>query len=254
MRVGLIGRGALGDVVASALAGHSIPGVELAGVLRRSVRAAGDVESIDELLAPGCDVVVEAAGHEAVRDFALPVLEAGVDLVVLSAGSLADPSLEARLRSAGPGRLSISTGAIGGLDIARALAESGSLESVVMKSTAVPAAFADGELEGLPAAGGPRLVMAGSAREVSLAFPRLTNVAATAALATIGLDALAAELWVDPSGAAKRHEMSLVASHSTVHVEVVNALSDGNPRTSAVTPYSVLRLLRDRVEPFTVGV
>ena len=255
LRVGVIGRGAIGRVVADSLTAGKIPGVVLAGVLRRDASAADEVGAIDGLLALGCDVVVEAAGHDALREYGAAVLESGSDLVALSAGCLADPVMEEALRSAGPGRLQISTGAIGGLDIARALMESGSLESVSIRSMTTPASLADKDGAEADSPGSETvLVRAGSAREVALGFPRLTNIVATAALATVGLDAARAELWVDPSGTRKQHVLSLEARESRVRVEIENVLSGSNARTSALTPYSVLRLLRDRVEPFAAGV
>lgn len=259
MRVGLIGRGAIGAVIADHLAAGRVEGATLAGVLRQDPRARDEVASLDELLGLGCDLVVEAAGHEALRRYAVRVLESGADLVVLSAGGLADPRTETAVRAAGPGRVLISTGAIGGLDILRAMMETGRLEKVTIQSTTTPAAVADvahvEELLGSAEPGnGAGVLLAASAREVALRFPRLANVAATVALATLGLDRVRAVLRVDPSGNQKRHELTAVAADSRLRVQVENTLSAANSRTSAVTPYAVVRLLRDRVRPFSAGV
>ena len=261
LRVGIIGRGAIGGVIASEVASGRVEGATLSGVLRRDVRANDEVSSLDQLLDRGCDLIVEAAGHEALRRYAVAVLESGTDLVVLSAGALADPVTEDSVRAAGPGRLFVSTGAIGGLDIARAMVEAGALEAVSIRSTTTPEAVSDvADLDAgryrLSDRGSsePFVLLSGSAREVALAFPRLTNVAATVAMATLGLDEARAELRVDPSASHKRHELELVGPDSRVRVEIENTLAPDNPRTSAVTPYAVVRLLRDRVRPFVAGV
>ena len=46
--------------------------------------------SIDELLSGFPDIVVEFAGRDAVKEYALPVLEHGSDLIIVSIGALAD--------------------------------------------------------------------------------------------------------------------------------------------------------------------
>ena len=255
LRVGVIGRGAIGNVIARHLAADRVEGAVLAGVLRRSASRTEEVEGLDDLLSRDCDMVIEAAGHDALRAYAVGVLEAGKDLVVLSAGALADPATEARLRAAGPGRMLISTGAIGGLDIARAMLEAGNLEDISIRSTTTPAALSDvGTVPQVTAEDGPTLVLAGTARDVALRFPRVANVAATVALATLGLDVVRAELWVDPIGTRKRHELAATAGDSRLDVRIENNLSEDNPRTGAVTPYAVLRLLGDLTRPFTAGV
>eukprot|EP01035_Chromulina_nebulosa_P010722 gene10722-14387_t len=58
------------------------------------------VESVGQLLAERPDLVVECAGQEAVQLHAAAVLEAGVDLVLVSIGALSDSVLHERLRAA----------------------------------------------------------------------------------------------------------------------------------------------------------
>ena len=258
LRVGVIGRGVIGAVIAASLDDGEIEGATLAGVLRRQVTAGDEVGSIEELIGLECDLVVEAAGHEALRRYATTVLTAGIDLIVLSAGGLADEATEREVKAAGPGKVLISTGAIGGLDMARAMMETGAVEDIIVRSTTTPAALDGvagiGDSNSAMAADGSELVMAGSAREVALRFPHLANVTATVALATLGLDRTRAELLVDPSGTTKRHELTAIAAGTRLRVRIENSISELNPRTSAVTPYAVVRLLRDRLQPFSAGV
>ena len=260
LRVGVIGRGAIGGVIADRLAAGEIDGASLAGVLRLRATGSDEVTSLGDLLDRGCDLVVEAAGHGALQRYAVDVLESGADLVVLSAGVLADKETERAVRAAGPGRLLISTGAIGGLDILRALVRTGELEAVSIRTTTTPAALAGvagaGELIALVGDGAqPMTVFSGSAREMALRFPTLSNVAATLALATLGLDSVEAAMRLDPTGRSKRHELTAAsAGGGRVHIEIENVISTSNSTTSAVTPFAVLRMLADRMQPFTAGV
>jgi aspartate dehydrogenase len=258
-RVGIIGYGAIGSVIAHAVDEGRVPGVILCGILTRHGRDDDrSVTTLDQLLRRRCDLVIEAAGHDAVAQHGVAVMESGADLVVLSAGALADPAVEERIRRAGPGRLLLSTGAIGGLDVLRALRLAGELREVSIVSTAVAAAL-DGEIEPAAAAaimraGAPIELARGTARQISQRFPKSTNVAATVALATLGLDVVTAALRVDPLGRAKRHEITAVTDGGGVRMEIRNLLTPGNPRTSAVTPYAVLRLLLDGSAHEVIGV
>ncbi|TAM84954.1 MAG: aspartate dehydrogenase, partial [Jatrophihabitans sp.] len=96
LRVGVLGCGAIGRVVATALAANEVSGAELSGVVTHSPVQGVAACSLSDLLR-GSDLVVEAAGQKALRDHAHEVLAAGVDLLVLSVGALADPELAAAL-------------------------------------------------------------------------------------------------------------------------------------------------------------
>src|SRR3546814_7249414 len=87
---------------------------------------------VRSLLARRPRLVIEAAGQEAAKVLALPVLRSGSDLLLFSTGALADGSFEtachAALRAPSHGRLLLSTGAVGGLDMLKALRASRSEE------------------------------------------------------------------------------------------------------------------------------
>src|SRR3546814_2686071 len=76
---------------------------------------------------------------------AAAVLAAGCDLRLFSAGALADPDTEAELAKAvakpGAGRLLLTTGAVGGLDIIKSLRCAGEIDSVSLCSTTKPQAL-----------------------------------------------------------------------------------------------------------------
>ncbi len=271
--VGVIGQGAIGSVVTGALGRGEVPGCRLSGVLRRSGPAsvaglrpqAGRsgqgpvaVGSIDELVRVS-QVVVEAAGAGALTDHGPAVVGAGVDLLVVSVGALVDDDLRARLCGAGDGRgrVLLSSGAIGGLDLLRAAALMGPVHSVQLTTAKRPEALerpwmTDDELRRLRASQDPVTVFTGSARDAVRRFPESANVAATLALATTGLDATRVELIARAGTDRVRHRIEVDAEAGRYELTVENTPS-ANPRTSAVTPYAVLRALSDLSAAVVIG-
>lgn len=259
-RVGVIGHGAIGAVVSSELAAGRVPCCTLAGVLTRSHHHEGPdaVRSLDELMERS-DIVVEAAGHQAVVDHAARILGAGIDLLVVSVGALVDDELRARLTRADlPGRLLLSSGAIGGLGLLRAAALLGTIDSVRLTTTKAPdallAAWMTPSLTAeLRHGTAPVPVFEGTAREAVAHFPTSVNVSATLALATLGLDRTRVTVVADRAAVRVRHviEVDGDAGHYELHID--NTPST-NPRTSAITPYNVLRALNDMSDRTVVGL
>ena len=129
LRVGVIGFGAIGRRLAEAIVAGEAGRCELRAVLvRRPERI--DAETVARLgcmvtadaadfLATSLDLVVEVAGHDALKAYAEDVLRQGKDLLLISVGALADAHFEARLHRAAHDygqRVYLATGAIAGLD------------------------------------------------------------------------------------------------------------------------------------------
>ena len=243
--VGIIGAGAIGVVVGEQIATGAIPGMTLAGFLCRSKRDAlpgPQVESLGELLVPGA-VVVEAAGHDAVREFAVDVLEAGVDFVCVSAGVLADRRLRARLSEAsgrGGGRLLVASGAIAGLDLLCAAVSAG-LDEVVIEQRKPPSTLLpEAEAKALEE---PRVVFDGPVAEVVSRYPKTTNVAAAVALAGLGFERTRAVVVADPALRANQAFLRARGRFGTLQVQLDN-VATANPGTSVIAAWSVVATLR----------
>ncbi len=252
-RVGLIGCGAIGSVVARELSQGAVDGAELSAVFDLVVDHPLRVDDRESLLARS-DVVVEAAGHGALREHGVAVRKAGTDLLVVSIGALADEDLESRLRQAEGGRLLLCTGAIGGFDILRAAMLFGPLEEVAITSTkpagALSRPWMDESVKGALAGGSePVTVFDGPAREACAFFPESANVTATLSLATVGFDQVRVRMVGDPAATRVRHVVTASGVAGTYELSFENAPSPDNPRTSAVTAYSVLRAIGDLRRP-----
>lgn len=258
LRIGIIGRGAVGAPLAEHLKANKIPGAELVSILRRDPIGEYEVAELDSLIESRCDLVVEAAGHEALRRYGPSLLDSGIDLVVLSVGALADPELESEFRKQRRGRVMLSTGAIGGIDLLKAHQAARTLKSLRITSTTVPEVISSLVDEPPADESGKAMeittVASGSAREVALRFPRNANVAATLALATLGLDDIRAEIRVDRFGSSKHHLIEAEIVDGSVTLSMASQLSRENPHTSSITPYAVIRLLEDLTSPFVAGV
>lgn len=231
-------------------------GGNINGGLRRAVeesrpyRVVGTVGRRDPLPAPDAvDVVVEAATQQAVRERVPALLDAGVDVILLSVGALGDAALRERLLSA-PGRLIACTGAIGGLDQVRALRAAGPLTTASIESRKLPATLVQSwmapDLQDALRAGDREIMVAeGAAVEVAQRFPASANVAAALALAADAWDSATARIVADPSAVRTSHEIHAVGAVGEVRATVVNEPSAERPRSSAVVGWAALRALDD---------
>lgn len=251
-RVGVIGCGAIGQVVADALVEGHVPGAELTGIAVQRDRdlRVGVRMTVSELIDTS-DVIVEAAGQEAFREFAVDVLAAGRDLVAVSVGALADKECFDAVASAGPGRLYLPSGAIGGADIVRAAAAMGEITSARITTTKLPGSLerpwmSDDERHRLRTATEPITLFDGLVVELVRRFPSSTNVAATLALAAGDWNLVRGVVRADPGAELTSHVIEVDSDAGQYRFEMRNQPSPQNPRSSAVVPWAVIRVLRDR--------
>lgn len=248
--VAVLGYGAIGAVVCERLAAGAVEGARLDRVVAEEVNGTVPVPVVDAAEAIArADVLVECAGHGALAAYGPAALDAGVDLVVSSAGALVDDALRTRLEAAGPGRLFLTTGALGGLDLLTAAASAAPFDKVRLTTTKTPTALVQEWMDAeqraaLIAATEPVVVFRGSAQQAAPLFPRSLNVAATLALALPGTE-VEVELVADPAAALVTHVVAADGPVGAYRFEVQNKPSPSNPRTSQVVPYAVLRTLRE---------
>ena len=249
--VGLLGHGAIGSAVAAGLESGKVENAKLAAVLDPwAPHPSLGVGSLPELL-DASDVVVEAAGHDALREHGCEVRAAGADLLVVSAGALADEELYRDLLAAKStgGKLYITTGAIGGFDTLKAVALAGAITCAEITSRKPAANLVQPwmeealreELLAEVSREGEIIAFSGLAREACRLFPQSANVCATLSLATLGFDKTQATMVGDPARKLVRHEIRVEAESGVYEFAFENITSPSNPKTSAVVPYAVLR-------------
>ena len=124
-KLGIVGCGFLGNIVADAWKKGLLPDYELVGVTSRTrasaEKTAANVgcavcEDMDALLALEPEYIVETASVEAVRAMAIPVLKQSVNLVVISIGAFADPAFYEQVQQTAQksgAKVHLANGAIG---------------------------------------------------------------------------------------------------------------------------------------------
>lgn len=202
-------------------------------------------------------LVVESAGHAAVRDTVPALLRAGIETVIVSVGALADEALHQQVQEAaraGGTRVVLPAGAIGGIDLLCALRSAG-ITRVTYTGRKPPLAWQGTPAErvyDLAALTQETVIFSGTAREAALLYPKNANVAATVALAGAGWEATTVRLIADPAIACNVHDLAVVsqAGDFTLHIEG-KPLPD-NPKTSAATVHSVAREIFNRAREVAI--
>jgi aspartate dehydrogenase len=263
-RVAVAGLGAIGRVLARKLA-DGIPGLTLACAAvgdHAKARAWLDAECITcplvelEAFPEHADLAVECAPAAVLERICRPMLEAGKQVMVLSAGALLPrPDLVALAKERG-GQIIVPTGALLGLDAVTAAAE-GQIKSARMITRKPPRGLVGApylEKNGISLDGlnGPKLVFAGSAREGAAGFPANVNVAAALSLAGIGPDRTRLEIWADPGVDRNCHTIEIDSDSARFTLSIENVPSE-NPKTGRITALSVLAALRKLHSPMRVG-
>ncbi len=258
MNVLLIGYGAIAQEVMKRI-GAGEP-ARIAAVLVRPGRVAelraslpDDVEvvaTLDELRgAP--DLAAECAGHQAVAEHGEEVLRRGIDLIVISIGSLADRALYDRLARAavdGGAKLLLPAGAVAGAD-ALAAARVGGLDRVTYTSRKPPLAWKGTPAEDafdLDALAEETVLYQGAADEAARLYPQNANVAATIALAGAGFDATEVRLVADPAASGNIHQLHAEGAFGAFDIEVRGRPLPDNPKTSTLAAHSVVHAIRNR--------
>ncbi len=248
VQLGMIGFGAIGREVMTALSRLGESETMKAVLVRPGREAPKAVHDVRALIEANPEVVLECAGHSAVKEFTAPLLRAGIDVIVSSVGVLADDEVRGELleAEAGGGRVLLPAGAIAGLDGLLAARLAG-LDEVTYTSFKPPHAWrgtAAEQVLDLNHSEPEREFFAGSAREAALAYPRNVNVGVAIALVGLGMDATRVRLVssrnvTDPLG---RIEAS--GAFGYFRFDIFARAAADNPKTSALTAYSILQCAR----------
>ena len=256
-RIAVIGYGAIAqDVIAHLEA--EWPAAPLA-VFHRSTPAHESathygVASLEALLAWQPEVIVEAAGHQAVRAYVPTCLAQGRSVIVTSVGALHDEIVCAELLAQaqqGCGRLILPSGAIGGLDYIRACCFAQDVQ--ITYESRKPVEAWTNELIALGYDPGkidqPVQLFEGDAGEAAKLYPSNLNVAATLALAGIGLHKTRVMVCADPALNGNEHHIHVTSDHGTMRITLANTPSLRNPKSSRIVAKSVLATLKQYFSP-----
>ncbi len=237
--VAIAGCGAIGTLIAQAIEKGVVPCDRLilydidkvkAEKLKETLHVPAAVaESLDELIKLKPTVMVEAASQQAARDIVPKAISGNVELIVMSVGAL----LGMNVRSS---KIHISSGAIGGLD-AISSADLAGVDEVVLTTRKNPRVLdLDNQAE--------KLVYEGGAEEAARRFPREMNVAATLAL-TVEPEKVRVQVISDPKVQKNVHEIRVKWKYGDMFLRFSNDPHPENPKTSALSAWSAIRLLKE---------
>ena len=221
------------------------------GKIRAVLGAVPVVDSAAALIALQPDLVIECASPAAFREYAEPVLGAGIDLIAVSVGVLADAAYRERVlataRRCG-GVLEIPAGAIGAIDVIAAARHAG-LSRVAYVTRKSPRAWSGTPAEtmiDLKLVRAPALFFDDTAQRAATLFTEKANVTATLALAGIGFEATRVQLWVDPAVNKSVHHIEAQGACGSLTIELANNVAPSDGKASLLTAMSIVRAVRNR--------
>lgn len=261
-RIGLLGCGALGRNFLDLMEKKLTDSYELQGIYDGRPESVKDYagqhgytlfETLEELLAAKPDFVVEFAGVEAVKTLGLPIVTAGISMIVASVGAFADQAFLEQMKQTAKKSgavIYVTSGAIGGFDVMRTMAlEEGARVRIVNRK-------APESLAGAPYLEGRTLsdeeetmVFQGNALEAIQAFPKNVNVAVAAATAVCGPRRAEVEVWSVPGLPSNTHAIHVENSLGWADIEIASRPDPKNPRSSVIAAWSTVALLENLASP-----
>ncbi|MFN2532806.1 MAG: aspartate dehydrogenase [Pyrinomonadaceae bacterium] len=265
MRIGLIGFGTIAKAVAKAVDNGQAGDVEISRILVRDTGKIAVEDGMRQRLtndparffSDEIEVVVEAAGHGALKQYAEYSLRSGRDLLAVSVGAFADEAFLALIRCAAKQtkqRLLIPSGALGGLDVVSAAAV-GSINEVVLEVRKPVAAWIGTPAESVALQANDEAICfyEGKARDAVSAFPQNVNVLAALSLAGIGFDRTCVRMFVDPSAKHNTFQLSSYGEFGEVKLTLKNIPNPDNPKTGRLVIMSLIKAIARLTQPIIVG-
>lgn len=267
LKIGLVGCGAIGTEIASAIDRGEIS-AELIAVcdhtpgkaetLIEALRKPASKVGLSELVRIS-DIIVEAASQRAVPAVAKAALENGRDIMIMSVGALLEQDLFNTIRDLAEKngcKVYIPSGAVSGLDGLKS-AGLGKIGRITLTTTKNPIGFEGApyvlekgiDLKKLDKA---TVIFEGPAAKAVRAFPANVNVAATLSL-TAGSKEVMVKIIADPEIDVNIHEITAEGDFGRLTTRVENVPSPKNPKTSYLAALSAIATLRSIVEPVKIG-
>ncbi|MDI6642057.1 MAG: aspartate dehydrogenase [Elusimicrobiota bacterium] len=245
-KISLIGCGNIGSQIAQAIDKKIIPAELIAiydRIRQRSKKLKSKLKnqqpkicnSIKEAI-NGCDLVVECASQEAVKEISEFALPSGKEIFVMSVGALVTyPEID-RLAKKYNCKIYFPSGAIAGLNGIRALAVAkNKIKSIILTTRKPPKALGM-KLKVKKA----KVVFDGTAEDAVKKFPANINVSAALALAGIGVKRTKVKIVADPNVKMNIHEIEVVSAAGKITTKTENVPSKENPKTSYLAVLSAI--------------
>ena len=268
MRITIIGCGSIGSKLAKAADEMSeVKRVylmdikkDIAEKVAAGLNKAIVIDSVEDELYHS-DLVIEAASQQAAREILPKVVARGVDIMIMSVGSLVDDDFREMIfgkAKVSEGRIFIPTGALCGVDGLRAasLNELDEVELITMKGPKGLLGVEYIESKGIDVEKitEKTVIYSGYAREAVKLFPRNINVAATVSLMGIGFDRTKVTVVLDPDSKSNSHELRVKGIFGEMNCHTLNVPEPDNPKTSHLATLSAISAMKRIVHDDWYGV
>lgn len=255
LKLGIIGNGYLGEIIAGAWRDGLLPEYELVGIMGRTKEKTDALANemgckscsgIGELLELKPDYIAEAASVASVKDMAEKILTNGSNFIVLSIGAFADQEFYEKVKETAKKhntRVYIASGAVGGFDVLRTVSLMGEATAGI-ETRKGPESLRNTPLFGeyLLTDEESTMVFEGNAKEAIGLLPTKVNVAVASSLATAGPDRTKVNIHSVPEMIGDDHKI-------TAEIDGVKAVVDIYSSTSAIAGWSVVAVLQNIVSP-----
>ena len=204
------------------------------------------ITSVDDLMNMP-DLAVEMAGQNGLKEHAVKILQKNIPLGIVSVGAFTDEGFAVSLADTAKEngvKIHILAGAVAGIDGINAASLAG-LSEVVYQGRKHPSSWQGSHADQLIDYDDlvePTVFFTGTAREAAALFPDNSNVAATIALAGVGLDDTRVELIADPTLEHNIHHIMAEGVFGKLEVSMTGLPLAENPKTSSLAAFSALRL------------
>lgn len=268
MRITIIGCGSIGSKLAKAaddmVEVKRIYLMDIDKALAENVasqlKKAIVIDSVEEELYH-CDLVIESAAQAAAKDILPKVVTRGVDIMIMSVGSLVDDDFrnmcfeKAKVCDA---KIYIPTGALCGTDGLRS-ASVDEIDEVELTTMKGPKSLAGVQYlvdQGISVNDikEKTVIFSGTAREAVKDFPRNINVAATVSLLGVGFDKTKVNIVLDPEIKSNSHELRIKGRFGEMMCHTYNYPEPDNPKTSHLATLSAISALKRIVRNEWFGI
>jgi len=254
MNVGIIGCGAIANIIASRIVPEDND-INIKYFFDKDIERAENLASFsggiavldfDDML-NDVDLILECASPDSVKHFAPKILEKGIDMIILSIGAFMDRDFYKKaydMAKKNNAHIHLPSGAIVGLDGIKAVADY-NLKDITLVTRKSPKSLGktvDCE----------EILFEGKASEAVKEFPLNINVAATISLAcNRDIDV---KIIVDPNVDRNVHEITARGDFGEFKTITMNYPCATNPKTSMLAAISAIKLLKSFNETITVGL
>ena len=267
MKVGIVGCGTIGKIVAKAI-DEEIDGLELTSVcdidrkkavdLIKSLRKKPDIAENIVQLAEDTDFIVESASADVVGKLLKIAVEKKKNVMIMSVGGVLDNlDLVEKIKKSKDCEIFFPSGAIVGIDGLNAARER-KIQSVILTTSKPPKALAGAPYItqhgiNLDSIDKPTVIFEGNCLEAVKAFPKNINISAMLSIAGVGVEKTKVRIIADPKLTRNIHKFNAKGEFGEMEVKVENVPSPANPKTSYIAALSAIATLKKMVSSVKLG-